>query len=72
MASEQQEISRWDATLIRAVQSGKAPRPEFMSFNRWQQRRHDFGDRLPGELERQRQALIERLGKAPPEWRPTD
>ena len=31
-----------------------------------------FGDRLPGELERQRQALIERLGKAPPEWRPTD
>jgi phosphoenolpyruvate carboxykinase (GTP) len=31
-----------------------------------------FGDRLPGELERQRQALIERLDKAPPEWRPTD
>ena len=31
-----------------------------------------FGDRLPGEMERQRQALIERLDKAPPEWRPTD
>ncbi|MDP6787531.1 MAG: phosphoenolpyruvate carboxykinase (GTP) [Rhodospirillales bacterium] len=30
-----------------------------------------FGDRLPGEMERQRQALIERLGKASPEWRPT-
>ena len=31
-----------------------------------------FGDRLPGEMERQRQALIERLEKAPPEWRPAD
>jgi len=31
-----------------------------------------FGNRLPGEMERQRQALIERLEKAPPEWRPTD
>ena len=31
-----------------------------------------FGDRLPGEMERQRQALIARLEKAPPEWRPAD
>ena len=31
-----------------------------------------FGDRLPVEMERQRRALIKRLEKAPPEWRPAD
>jgi phosphoenolpyruvate carboxykinase (GTP) len=31
-----------------------------------------FGDRVPREMERQRQALIVRLEKAPPEWRPAD
>jgi phosphoenolpyruvate carboxykinase (GTP) len=31
-----------------------------------------FGDRVPSEMERQRQALIVRLEKAPPEWRPAD
>ena len=31
-----------------------------------------FGDNLPGEMEGQRQALIARLEKAPPEWAPAD